>query len=114
MKILTNALLYIGYISILIAAIIFPYHFQSFGIEIAVPITILGGILLFIYRAINPIECEDRPRAHRLQFQLLISTFLYFLTAYLMYALDHRWIISLLVAVLIDAIVAFRTPKEKK
>lgn len=113
MNLFKTSLLYIGYIAILVAAIIFPNHLKVSNLPVAVIIMAIGALLLSIYRILCPIEGDDAARIRRLHFQQFISSLLFFATAYLMYMNDRRWILALLMGAVIDIILTFRTPKNK-
>lgn len=114
MKFNSVFLYYIGAPLILIAAIIQPMQIRiSDWLPIAPALHILGALMVTIQRILQPIECDDKSREARFRFQLAVSSLLYFLSAYLMYGFDKRWVITLLIAAVIDLVVIFRLPEKK-
>ena len=113
MKKYKSIFLYVGYIAVLLSAIFYPNHHTFAFVPTAVVGMGIGALCLLIYRLATPIEIEDTLRIKRFQIQIVISTLLYFGTAYLMYIKDHRWLISLLVAAIIDIVIAYRIPSKK-
>lgn len=113
MKKYSSTLLYIGYIAIFLAALIFPTGSLVSGIQIAVISLGLGSLLLIAYRVLNPLQGDDAARIKRLEFQIVISSILYLTATYFMFNRDRNWVVCLLLAAVIDIIVAFRTPNKK-
>ena len=109
---LKNISLYIGYIAILASAILMSTAWTVMGTRVSLPLMILGVGIITIYRCLTPLTGKDRQRIIRLQVQLFISTIAYIACIYFIYANDSKWILALLIAALIDFIVASRIPNE--
>ena len=73
----------------------------------------LGVIFIIISRYLQPIK-GDNFRMKRLKFQQFLSTCLLIASAYLMFVGDNRWYISLIIAALLDFVVAMRAPNQQK
>lgn len=113
MKKYSPLLLYLGYLAIFAAALIYPSGIMVCGFPAAVLSIGLGSILLIAFRILNPLEGDDAARIKRLEFQVVISSIFYLVATYFMYNKERNWVVCLLVAALIDIIVAFRTPNKK-
>ena len=70
----------------------------------------VAGILIGRYR--QPIQGDDF-RVKRLRFQQFISSCLFVASAYFMFTEDKKWVVTLLVAAVIDLVILFRMPEEK-
>jgi len=109
-----NKIFAAGAILVLIGAILPIFQIRLNDILIAPFIFSLGVAGVLIGRYTQPIQGDDL-RMKRLRFQQFISSCLLVVSAYFMFTEveDKKWVLTLLVAAVIDLIILFRMPKEK-
>lgn len=113
MKKASDILMYFGGLMILAAAIMKPMLIEFRYHPVAPWIMAIGVVLVIIYRIINPLKGSDKKRITRLQMQLFFSSLAYCFSVYLLYNNDSRWVVTLLIAAIIDLVVIFRLPSQQ-
>ena len=107
-----NKIFIIGAILVLTGAILPIFQIRLNGILIAPFIFSLGVAGVLIGKYMQPIQGNDL-RIKRLRFQQFIGYCLFIASACLMFMEDKRWVLTLLVAAIIELIILYRMPKEK-
>ena len=107
-----NKIFIVGAILVLIGVIMHSFPLRIEGHLIALYLFSAGALGVIIGRLTNFSKSDFRVR--RLYFQQFISTCLLVFSAYLLFKEDDKWIITLLIAAVIDLIVIFRMPKEEE
>jgi len=106
-----NKIFITGAILVLTGAILPIFQIRLNDILIAPFIFSLGIVAVLVARYMQPFKGNDA-RIRRLRFQQVISSCLLVLSAYLMFIEDKKWVITLLVAAVIDLVVSYRMPPE--
>jgi hypothetical protein len=107
-----NKIFIIGAILVLIGAILPIFQIRLNDILIAPFVFSLGVVGVLIGKYMQPIQGDDS-RMKRFRFQQFIVSCLFVASAYLMFTEDKRWVLTLLIAAIIDLVILFRMPKEK-
>jgi hypothetical protein len=107
-----NKIFITGAILVLIGAILPIFEIRLNDILIAPFVFSLGVAGVLIGKYMQPIQGDDL-RMKRFRFQQFIGSCLFVASAYLMFTEDKRWVITLLVAAIIDLIILFRMPEKK-
>jgi hypothetical protein len=107
-----NKLFISGAILLLIGAILPFWGVRVFNFPVAPFVFSLGVLGVIAGRYLLPLTGDDF-RMKRLRLQQLFSTGFLILSAFLMFIDDKRWVLSLLIAAVIDLIISFRAPSAK-
>ncbi|MCB9018601.1 MAG: hypothetical protein H6544_08435 [Prevotellaceae bacterium] len=102
----------IGATLVLIGAAFHLFGLTLMGVPVSCLLILAGGLGIFLSRKFNEIPTDTRLK--RLKFQNFISNILILLSSYLIYIEDKRWMVTLLLAAVIEMVVVFRTPDETK
>jgi hypothetical protein len=109
-----NKIFITGAILVLVGAILPIFEIRVNGILIAPFVFSLGVVGVLIGKYMQPIQGDDL-RMKRFRFQQFIGSCLFVASAYLMFMEmeRRRWVVTLLIAAIIDLIILYRMPKEK-
>ncbi|MBP5455157.1 MAG: hypothetical protein J6Y37_01505 [Paludibacteraceae bacterium] len=102
----------IGALLVVVGAAIQILGVKIFEFPLSSLLIFIGGAIILFCRKFNEIPTDFRLK--RLKFQTFISSILILLSSYLIYINDKRWIMALFIAAIIELVVVFRTPNEKK
>jgi len=107
-----NKIFITGATLVLIGAILPIFQIRLNDILIAPFIFSLGVVGVLTGRYMQPLQGDDF-RIKRLRFQQFIGSCLFVASAVLMFIEDKRWVLTLLIAAVIDLVILYRMPKEK-
>ena len=103
----------VGAVLVLIGAVLTIPQFQINDISVAPFVFSLGVVGVLVGRYMQPMDGNDF-RIKRLRFQQFIGSALLVVSACLMFVDDKRWVLSLLIAAMIELVVVLRMPRDSK
>lgn len=102
----------IGALLVVVGAAIQILGLKIYEFPLSSLLLFIGGSIILFCRKFY--EIPEDFRLKRLKFQTFISSVLILLASYLVYIDDKRWVFTLLIAAVIEMVVALRTPDEKQ